>query len=120
MKPGPMEPYFPVFMLSWIALGIGSWIWISTRPSADEKRLWHRRVAIGAAIVFGVFITLLLVQWHQPSALLVFIPALVLIAWLNLRFTDFCDNCNRRVYKQFWWGRIDFCPHCGARLPRPM
>ena len=120
MKPDPIAPYFPVFMVSWIALGIGYWLWIYTRPSADQKRLWHRCVAIGATVIFGAFITFTLLLWRQPFALLIFIPALVVITWLNLRFTDFCESCNRMVYNQFWWRRVRFCPHCGVSLKNPI
>jgi hypothetical protein len=115
-----MAPYAPVFMIAWIALGIGGWIWISTRSSAAKKRLWQRRFAIGTGVVFGAFLTVTLLIGHQPFTLLIALPFLVLIMWLNIRFTDYCDNCNRMVYNQFWWRRIRFCPHCGASLSRPL
>jgi hypothetical protein len=120
MTRDPMAPYFPAFMISWIALGIASWIWIWTRRSAEEKRVWHRRIGIAAGVIFGAFITFTLLAWHQPFGLLIFLPALVLIIWLNLRFTTFCRHCNRMVYNYFWWRRTRFCPYCGTELARPI
>ena len=48
-------PYF--LIVSWIAFGLVSWLWIATRSSAEEKRLWHRRFIIVAGILFGAFIS---------------------------------------------------------------
>jgi FtsH-binding integral membrane protein len=116
MKPDPMAPYFPAFMVTWIALGIGSWVWIRSRPSADEKRFWHRRVTIGAGIVFGIFIAFTLQQWHQPFALLIFLPFLALITFLNLRYTFFCDACGKMSHSQQWFSSTYHCPRCGHKL----
>jgi len=116
MKPDPMAPYFPVFMVTWVAFGIGSWLWIRTRPSADEKHLWHRRVTIASGFVFGAFITFTLFQWHQPFALLIFLPFLVLITFLNLRFTFFCDACGKMSHSQQWFSSTYHCPKCGHKL----
>lgn len=120
MTRDPGASYFLAFMISWFALGIGGWIWLWTRPNAAQKRLWHRRFTVVAGRIFGAFLTCNLLMWHQPFELLIFLPFLVLIMWLNIRFTDFCENCNRMVYNHFWWRRIRFCPHCGASLTRAL
>jgi hypothetical protein len=118
MTRDPMQAYFPIFMVAWFALGIAGWIWIWTRRSAAEKRRWQRRFAIAAGVIFGAF--LILLMRHQPFAWFIFLPFLVLIIWLNIRFTTFCDHCNRMIYNYFWWRRTRFCPYCGAELTRPI
>ena len=116
MKPDPVAPIMPFFMVAWIALGIASWVWIRTRPSADEKRLWHRRIAIASGVLFGLFLTFTILAWRQPFALLIFLPFLVLIIFLNLRFTFFCDACGKMSHSQQWFSFTYHCPKCGHKL----
>src|SRR3981189_2656089 len=42
MKPDPVAPIMPFFMVAWVTLAIGSRVGSCTRPSVDERRLWHR------------------------------------------------------------------------------
>ena len=116
MKPDPMAPYFPVFMVTWIGLGIASWVWIRSRPSVDEKRLWYRRVTIAAGVIFGAFITFTLAQWHQPFALLILLPAIVPITFLNLRITFFCNACGKMTRSHNSFSATYYCPRCGHQL----
>src|SRR6516164_672921 len=102
MKPNPLAPYFVVCIIAWVALAIGSWKWISSRPSTEEKRLWFRRSTIISGLFFGTFITFISIQWHHPFALLIFLPAIVLIGFLNLRVTFFCDGCGKMTQSQDW------------------
>ena len=119
-KPDPMAPYFPTFFIFWITFGIATWIWIQTRPNAEQKRKWYRAFVFISTLIFGGFLVLVFVRSGQPFTFLLVLPILALIMWLNLRCTDFCPKCSRRVYNPSPWRRIEFCPYCGAELSRPI
>jgi hypothetical protein len=114
MKTDSGPPYF--LIVSWIAFGLVSWLWIATRSSAEEKRLWHRRFIIVAGILFGAFISFSLVSWGQSQALLIFLPAIVLIGYLNIRFTFFCDACGKTIFSQALFSSGHYCSNCGNKL----
>jgi hypothetical protein len=116
MKADPVAPYFPWFLILWFAFGAGSWLWIATRPTAENKRLWHRRICITAGILFGAFITFTLVSWGQLFALLIFLPGIVKITYLNLKFTFFCDSCRKTSFSQAWFSSGYYCPNCGHKI----
>jgi hypothetical protein len=106
----------PFFMVAWVALGIGSWLFIRSRPSVDEKRLWHRRITIGSGVLFGLFLAYTFVAWRQPFVMFIFLPFLGLIIYLNLRFTFFCDACGKTSHSQQWFSSSYHCPSCGHKL----
>lgn len=54
-------------------------------------------------MIFGSFVTLTILAWRQPFALVIFVPAIVLITFLNLRFTFFCDACGKMSHFQQWF-----------------
>lgn len=105
------ESVFLKFAVVWLALGIGSTLYIRSRPTTAEKRRAHRIVAVGAGVAFGAFVT-----WFSPASAVLMLPALVLITVLNLCNTRFCDRCGKMVHVRPF-ERMDFCPRCGAPLP---
>ena len=113
----PMAPAWFFFMAVWVALALGSWLWMRSRSTAAEKRLWHRRLTITAGVIFGGFMMATMVSWHQYFGLLFALPAVVLISYLNLNNTFFCDACGKMTQRTDWWSRepAHFCPKCGHK-----
>lgn len=104
------ESAFPFFFVGWIALGLGSWLYIRSRPNAAAKRRAHQLLTVISGMIFTGFAI-----WMIPPAAIIMVPAVVLITWLNLRNTHFCDHCGKMVVAQPFQ-RVAFCPRCGARL----
>jgi hypothetical protein len=44
------------------------------------------------------------------------LPAIVLIGFLNLRVTFFCDGCGKMTQSQDWFSPTCYCPRCGHKL----
>lgn len=99
------------FAVVWLALGIGSTLYLRSLPTAAEKRRAYRVMVVVAGAVFGSFVT-----WMFPPAAFFMLPAILLITWMNLRNTRFCDQCGKMTQVQPFQ-RMDFCPRCGAPLP---
>jgi len=108
-----LEPktVFPVFFVIWIALGILGLVYFNSDKSVAEKRRYFPRFVIGAGALFAL-VVFLMVPW---GAGLLFAPFVVLVTWMNLRMTRFCD-CGRVVVNQTWWRKMIYCPFCGKKL----
>lgn len=106
---------FTVFFVSWIALGICSFLFFQVSRNAKLKRSLWPVLVISTSIVFGCFV----IYMTSPNRgiLFIFIPAIVLIAILNLRGTRFCDACGKTLHSQLI-SRRKFCPFCGAVLQK--
>ena len=104
---------------AWFLFGLVGWLLIWRAPTAERKRRIHRRFIIAAGIVMSGFLCASVAGGFPPQVLIIMGPAIILVTWVNLRFTTFCDSCNRMIYNQFWFRRIRFCPHCGAQLSKP-
>ncbi|MBB4634249.1 zinc ribbon domain-containing protein [Longimicrobium terrae] len=107
------ESQFLTFAVVWLALGIGSTLYVRSRPTTPEKRRAHRIMAVGAGVAFGALTT-----WLFPSSASLMLPVVVVITVLNLRNTRFCDHCGKMVHMRPF-ERMDFCTRCGAPLPAP-
>ena len=109
------------FFVCWIVIGIGGWVLIWRARSAERKRRIHRGMTfIASILVFLLFVCASVAGGFPPQVLALAAPAIVVVSWLNLRFTTFCDGCNRMISNQLWWRRVQFCPYCGARLSNPI
>jgi hypothetical protein len=98
MNDDPAAAYVPFFLVLWLGWCVGGWLWLLSRPTVEQKRLWHRRLTLGSGALFGLFVVLVSIGWGQPLPVLVFLPFLGLITWLNLRFTFYCDGCGKRSF----------------------
>ena len=103
------------FNAAWLAFGFACWWWIRSKASTSEKRVTQRRITVLAGVVFGIFTASVLISWHAYSALLIFLPAIALIMFLNVRFTFTCDHCGKFSQAQSW-SKAHYCPHCGHKL----
>jgi uncharacterized protein (DUF983 family) len=106
------EKRFALFFAVWAVLAIGSalFYWRAPLPS---KRLWHPRIVIGSGFVFATFVAMLLPAW---PALLITLPGVALITYLNIRFTTFCPACGTMQFNRNWFAKMEFCQSCGASL----
>jgi hypothetical protein len=118
VKPDPADRVGFIFFGVWAAFGLFSWLWIRSRPSAAEKRVWHRRITIAAGIIFGAFVTAMIASWKNYTGLLIVYPAIFLITYLNLKNAFFCDSCGKFTQRAEWWSREPtfFCPKCGHKV----
>ena len=111
----PLVP-FPMFMVFWIGLGVGSWILIARLPTPKAKKRWSDRLSISAGIIFFAFLFTQFSPTKGSFVLFIMGPALALITWLNVRNTYFCDKCGKRGLARNWFGDTYYCPHCGNKL----
>lgn len=102
----------PVFVLVWAALAVGGFMFFSFNKDVARKRLYFPRYVIGSGVLFGLVIALM----APRPAVLLFVPFIGLITWLNLRTTRFCGGCGRTLINQAWWSKMKFCPYCGEKL----
>jgi hypothetical protein len=111
---GPPQE-FVVFMVVWGLLGLGSFLFFHFNRSAALKRqIWPVfNVVIG--LIFGGFVYFIMGR-AQPQVLFLMIPAVILVSFLNIRTTRFCDSCGKTLYRQPIFARRRFCPHCGSEL----
>ncbi len=111
---------FACFLATWIVLGIGGFIAFYLRRDVAFKRRWFPRYVILAGVLFVFFSTTFMVldsRSLQTLWMLVFVvPMVVLITYLNLKFTRFCEKCGATVFDYNWISPMRFCSKCGAEL----
>jgi Na+/proline symporter len=104
-----------IWFASSVLIGLGSVAYFRMYPDINLKRRFHRwfTIACGA----GFFLLIILSMGVSPP-LLLFSAAIVVITYLNLRNTIFCDACGKTTYNYSWFSKIEYCARCGARLPQ--
>jgi hypothetical protein len=95
--------------------GLASW-----RMSAAAKRRWLTPWIILIGVLFICFSTTIFVlasrSWSSLAILIVNVPMVVWISYLNLKLTKFCDKCNATLFNRMNSPPIRLCPKCGAQL----
>src|SRR4051812_12789784 len=85
------------FIGTWIVLGLGCFYILYLRRDAAFKRKWFPRFVILVGVLFVLFATTLIgLRARSLSALVVLVVAVPIvtgIAYLNIKFTQFCDKC---------------------------
>src|SRR5215510_4078453 len=77
-----------IFVASWVIIGLISWIYFRFNTNIELKRRFHK----WGVIVYGTMFFFLVALSMGPSLfLLLFGAAIVLIMYLNIRNTLFCD-----------------------------
>jgi len=112
---------FTFFAIAWVLLGVITIGFYGAVKNVAQKRKWHARIVIFSGILFFLFsgsIILLNDNYEQaPFFIFVFIPAIFLITWGNIKAIQFCDKCGRTVYlNQMTFRKPKFCPDCGNTL----
>jgi hypothetical protein len=97
-------------MACWVLLGIASWLFYY-QASYQTKKSAHPFIVIGSGTAFIGF-----AEWISQGKLpWLFIVAVVVIIFLNIRNTQFCSKCNATIFAR-GLSRSEFCPKCHARL----
>jgi hypothetical protein len=109
---------FLIYFVLWLLLGIGSTLYVRSRPTVALKRLWWRRSVIGFAVFVWLFIAAFAASSGQVFGALIFAPFMVLIAWLSIRSTYFCDSCGKRCRSANPIKKMAYCPYCGSKLEK--
>lgn len=103
-----------IFIASWVIVALTSWIYFRFNNNIGLKRRFHK----WGVIVYGTMFFFLIALSMGPSLfLLLFGAAIVLIMYLNIRNTIFCDACGKVTYLNMWFSKIEYCARCGAKLP---
>lgn len=108
------DEIFPIFFGTWVVLGIISFAIFFIGKNAQLKRKLWPPFVIGTGVLFIGFIC---AMGFGGQALYIMVPAVVLITFLNLRSTKFCDSCGKTIINQNFLVRPEFCSKCGAKLP---
>jgi hypothetical protein len=124
MKPETVFPFngivTAIFFGTWIVLGIGGFLVFYLGRDAAFKRRWFPRFVMLAGLLFVFFSTTLLAlsprSFGGPGALVLLVPGVCLISWLNIKFTKFCEQCGSILFDQNWFSPMRYCPKCGASL----
>ena len=107
------DTVFPIFIGTWIVLGIISIAVFFLGKNAELKRKWWPPFVIGTAILFAVFVALM---GFPLDTFYIMGPALILITFLNLRNTKFCNSCGKTIMNQNFFVKPEFCSKCGEKL----
>jgi len=119
MQPSSVVLFF-CFMGVWIALGGTAVFLFMFGSNAEFKRRWFPRFVIFTGVLFFGFLTLFTFvepKGPPPIALLIALPAIVLISYLNIKFTRFCGNCGKTIVAgNMMFTELKYCPSCGKPI----
>jgi|SRR6516162_2844277 hypothetical protein len=104
---------FQLFIGVWAVLGLGSMAFFYFNKNAALKRRVLPPFVIFTSILFLGFVWM---TGAPAQVFYVFIPAVALIAFINIRNTKFCDSCGRQNYGFNLFSPAKFCSKCGAPL----
>lgn len=112
------------FIGTWFVLAVVSFLFLDVGRDAGFKRRWFSRFMILGSVLFVLFATTMMVLQSRSAAglaiLVPVVPMVILISWLNIRFTKFCDKCGATLHDYNWFSPMTFCSKCGAELdPKP-
>jgi hypothetical protein len=107
-----------VFFGTWVVLGVAGFLFFYLGRDAALKRRWFPRFVVLGGVLFVFFATTLSVLSSRSpeglGVLVLVVPAVLLISWLNIKHTKFCDECGAMTINQNWFASMRYCPRCGA------
>jgi hypothetical protein len=106
------DQIFPVFLGVWVVLGLCSAGFFLSKNAQLKRKVWPPFVVV-TGILFAGFV------WSMgiPSeGLIIFVPAIALITFLNLRAVQFCNSCGATTMSQNPLSKPAVCSKCGAGL----
>ena len=98
---------------AWIVLALLGALVFQISKDVAFKRAWYPRYVIGTGVLFGGVIVLM--SGPNAFSLLIGLPMIALITYLNVRLTRFCPGCGRTIYPG-GFSRPRYCPRCGTLL----
>ncbi len=94
-------------------LAISIWILRFNKNNALKKKFFP----ISVIIFCLIFASAIFVQFYPNILpLVIFYPFLVLIAFLDIKLTKFCDKCEKFRYNSTFYEAMKFCLICGEKL----
>src|SRR2546428_304086 len=94
---------FPIFFVTWVVLGIGTALFY-WRAGLAAKRRWHPWLIFGGGGLF-IFFVAIMTRVHTLRVLLLVVPVVTLISFLNWKFTKFCPACGKTLTQNPPWSR---------------
>jgi hypothetical protein len=104
---------FPIFIATWIILGISSFVFFYLGKNGRlKRRLWPVNVVF-VGILFVVFVSLMKLPREMYIML---IPSIFLISVMNMFMVKFCLSCGHMVMIQNPFKRPNKCSKCNSEL----
>ncbi len=101
-------------------LGIIGFIVFFLKRDAALKRKWFPRYIVLVGVLLVLFSSAMTVAGSHSFASLwmvvLVVPVVALISYLNVKFTKFCDKCGATIVDHNWFSPTRFCSKCGAKL----
>lgn len=107
-----------IFISFWVVLVIFSIWFFGINRNASRKRRYYPLFIISSYALFAMVLIAIGILSKKPEGPVyyIFIPALILIGYLNLKTTKFCDGCGRTVHNANWFTSMEYCLKCGSKL----
>ncbi|MDQ3757866.1 MAG: hypothetical protein M3394_08450 [Actinomycetota bacterium] len=100
-----------VLFVVFAAVGVLGSLYFLFDGDTRRKERFHPPFVIGSGLLFVVVVTV----DRSAGALLLTIPGVAVITWLNLRNIRFCHACGRTTWNTQWWQAPPrFCIACGT------
>lgn len=109
------ERVFPIFIGTWILLGIVSAAFFFFNLNAVLKRKVFPPFVIFVGVLFLAF-GILMGFARNPFFFVVMVPFVALITYVNICNTRFCDSCGKTLVSQNPFIQPKICSKCGAKL----
>jgi hypothetical protein len=97
-----------------ICLGYGALVFalLLTRSLPLKRRLLRPLIIFGGFLFVGG----LVLTGFPFHMIVVAIPMIALLTWINLRLKHYCNACGSTVWRNNPFARPRICAHCGADL----
>ena len=109
-----------LFVGTWIVLAIVGFFLFYHNKNAAFKRKCFPRYIVLVGVLFVFFTATLSVvssgSLWSLGILVVIVPAIYLVSYMNLRLTKFCDKCGTTLTNMNGFTAMKFCSKCGAEL----
>jgi hypothetical protein len=108
------------FVGTWIVLGIAGFFLFYFGKDAAFKRKWFPRYIVLVGVLFVFFVATQVVVSSGSlgglGILVVIVPAVFAISYMNIRTTKFCNKCGTTLINMSPFSPMKFCFKCGAEL----
>lgn len=110
------ESVFTLFLATWVPLMVDSFFMFYISRDVGRKRRLFPWFNLIAGVLFVGFVW---VAGFPIGVVLVSIPLVALITWLNTRQIRFCDACGKTATSMSLGGKPRYCQQCGASVDGP-
>lgn len=101
-----------IFFGTWAVLGAANlYLLYGTKDVKRKRKLFPLSVTLAG----GLMLVFIMLFGFPLQVILVAVPSIILISFLNLKFIKFCDSCGSTVKGSFL-NPSEHCHKCGAML----